>query len=119
VMFSGVPNLAAVFGYINASWTLKADLICDWVCRLLNAMERRGARQVTPTASGEEAVAPFVEHFSSGYMQRALAHWPKQGRRLPWRVQQDYFRDWLSLKWSRIEDGTLVFSDPAAGRAAR
>jgi monooxygenase len=112
VMFSGVPNLAAVFGYINASWTLKADLICAYVCRLLNAMERKGARQVTPTPAGEAATAPFVEHFSSGYLQRAVAHWPKQGRRLPWRVHQDYFRDWLSLRWSRIDDGALVFSNP-------
>jgi cation diffusion facilitator CzcD-associated flavoprotein CzcO len=110
VMFSGVPNLAAVFGYINASWTLKADLICGWVCRLLNAMERRGARQVTPTVRDDAPAAPFVEHFSSGYVQRALASWPKQGRRPPWRVHQDYFRDWFSLKWSRIEDGALVFS---------
>ena len=110
VMFSGVPNLAAVFGYINASWTLKADLVSRWVCRLLNAMERRGARQVTPTPVGEEAVAPFVEHFSSGYVQRAIARWPKQGRRAPWRVHQDYFRDVLTLRWGRIADGALVFS---------
>jgi monooxygenase len=110
VMFSGVPNLAAVFGYVNASWTLKADLICAWVCRLLNAMEKKGARQVTPVSGDEAAVAPFVEHFSSGYIQRALASWPKQGRRAPWRVHQSYFRDTLSLKWSRVEDGALVFA---------
>ena len=113
VMFSGVPNLAAVFGYINASWTLKADLICAWVCRLLNAMQRKGVRQVTPTSVGEAAAAPFVEHFSSGYVQRAIAHWPKQGSRPPWRVHQDYLRDWLSLKWGRIDDGALVFSNGA------
>jgi monooxygenase len=124
VMFSNIPNLAAVFGYINASWTLKADLICNWVCRLLNAMERRGARQVTPTVRDDGPAAPFVEHLSSGYVQRAIEHWPRQGRRLPWRVHQDYFRDWLSLKWSRIEDDALVFSSvpsapqPVAGEAA-
>lgn len=112
VMFSGVPNLAAVFGYVNASWTLKADLVCAWVCRLLNAMDRRGARQVTPTPVGEDAVAPFVEHFSSGYVQRAIARWPRQGRRAPWRVNQDYFRDVVALRWSRIDDGALVFSGP-------
>ncbi len=66
VMLSGVPNLALVFGYVNASWTLKADLICAWVCRLLNVMERKGARQVTPTNRDEGAAAPFVEHFSPG-----------------------------------------------------
>src|SRR5262249_15199425 len=78
VMMSGVPNLASVFGYINASWTLKADLICNYVCRLLNFMERTGVRQVTPK-HGEAAVAPFVEKFTPGYIQRAVADWPKQG----------------------------------------
>jgi hypothetical protein len=73
-------------------------------------MEQRGARQVTPTPVGEDAVAPFVEHFSSGYVQRAIARWPKQGRRAPWRVNQDYLRDMLALRWSRIDDGALVFS---------
>ena len=112
VMLSGVPNLALVFGYVNASWTLKADLICAWVCRLLNIMERKGARQVTPTNRDEGAAAPFVEHFSPGYIQRALEGLPKQGRRPPWRVHQDYFRDIRSLKWSRIDDGALAFSRP-------
>jgi cation diffusion facilitator CzcD-associated flavoprotein CzcO len=115
VMLSGVPNLAAVFGYVNASWTLKADLICAWVCRLLNIMERKGARQVTPTSRDGEAAAPFVEHFSSGYVQRALARLPKQGRTPPWRVYQNYFRDLLALRWSRIDDGALVFSSPGVG----
>jgi cation diffusion facilitator CzcD-associated flavoprotein CzcO len=110
VMLSGVPNLATVFGYVNASWTLKADLICEWVCRLLNAMERRGARKVTPTARDDEPAAPFVEHFTPGYVQRALAGLPKQGRSSPWRVHQDYLRDTITLKWSRVEDDALVFS---------
>ena len=118
VMVSGVPNLASVFGYINASWTLKADLICTFVCRLLNLMDRKGMRQVTPQVksnNGEEtAVAPFVEHFSSGYMQRALARWPRQGSKPPWRVYQNYFRDTISLKWSSIDDGALEFSNPPA-----
>jgi cation diffusion facilitator CzcD-associated flavoprotein CzcO len=112
VMLSDVPNLAAVFGYVNASWTLKADLVCAWVCRLLDTMEQKGARQVTPTARGAGPAAPFVEHFSPGYVQRALARLPKQGRKSPWRVHQNYFRDLLALRWSRIDDGTLVFSSP-------
>jgi monooxygenase len=113
VMFSGVPNLAAVFGYINASWTLKADLICTYVCRLLNLMERRGACQVTPRDRNEPAVAPFVEKFTSGYMQRAVANWPKQGSKAPWRVYQNYFRDIWSLKWSPIDNEALEFSNPS------
>src|SRR5262249_28333449 len=112
VMLSGVPNLASVFGYINASWTLKADLICNYVCRLLNAMDKRGMRQVTPRRGSETAVAPFVEKFSSGYVQRAVASWPKQGPKAPWRVYQNYIRDIFSLKWSPISNSALEFSNP-------
>jgi monooxygenase len=114
VMMSGVPNFASVFGYINASWTLKADLICNYVCRLLNFMDRKGVRQVTPNPLGESAVAPFVDNFSSGYIQRALASWPKQGQKKPWRVYQNYFRDTISLKWTRVDDEALEFSNPVA-----
>jgi len=117
VMVSGVPNLASVFGYINASWTLKADLICNYVCRLLNLMDRKGARQVTPQNGHETAVAPFVERFSSGYVQRAIATWPKQGSNAPWRVYQNYIRDVWSLKWSPVNNKALEFSSPAAAPA--
>jgi monooxygenase len=112
VMLSGVPNFAAVFGYINASWTLKADLICTFVCRLLNFMDRRGVRQVTPRSAGEKPAANFVENFSAGYMQRALASWPKQGSKAPWRVYQNYFRDTLSMKWAPVGNKVLEFSNP-------
>jgi cation diffusion facilitator CzcD-associated flavoprotein CzcO len=113
VMVSGVPNLASVFGYINASWTLKADLICNYVCRLLNLMDRKRARQVTPRNREEGAVAPFVEKFSSGYVQRAITTWPKQGAKSPWRVYQNYLRDVWSLKWSPVDNEALEFSSPA------
>jgi len=112
VMMSGVPNFASVFGYINASWTLKADLICNYVCRLLNFMDRKGVRQVTPKDRGESAAASFVEHFTPGYIQRALAGWPKQGSKSPWRVYQNYARDTISLKWKSVADGALDFSNP-------
>jgi monooxygenase len=112
VMMSGVPNLASVFGYVNASWTLKADLICNYVCRLLNFMDRKGVRQATPKSGGESPVAAFIENFTPGYIQRAVASWPKQGARKPWRVYQNYFRDALSLKWSPVDDGALDFSNP-------
>jgi cation diffusion facilitator CzcD-associated flavoprotein CzcO len=112
LMMSGVPNFASVFGYINASWTLKADLICAYVCRLLNFMEKRGARQVVPASNGETAATTFVEHFSSGYMQRGLASCPKQGFRPPWRVHQNYLRDVISLGGSRFDNGALEFSNP-------
>jgi cation diffusion facilitator CzcD-associated flavoprotein CzcO len=113
VMMSGVPNFASVFGYINASWTLKADLICSFVCRLLNYMERRGMTQVRPR--GDDApVAPFVENFAPGYIQRSLANWPKQGSKAPWRVYQNYLRDVMTLKWSPVDNEALEFSKAAA-----
>jgi cation diffusion facilitator CzcD-associated flavoprotein CzcO len=112
VMLSGVPNLASVFGYINASWTLKADLICNYVCRLLNVMDRKGVRQVTPRCGDETPVAPFVQNFTPGYIERALASWPKQGSKAPWRVYQNYVRDTIALKWKAIDDGALEFSNP-------
>lgn len=112
VMMSGVPNFASVFGYINASWTLKADLICNYVCRLLNLMDRKGVRQVTPREHGESAVAPFVQKFTPGYINRALESWPKQGSKRPWRVYQNYLRDTISLKWTRVDDDVLEFSNP-------
>jgi hypothetical protein len=118
VMMSGVPNLASVFGYINASWTLKADLICGYVCRLLNVMDRKGVRQVTPKCPGGTASAPFVENFTSGYIQRAVAAWPKQGSKRPWRVYQNYIRDTISLKWSRVENEALEFSNPPKASSA-
>ena len=113
VMTSGVPNLASVFGYINASWTLKADLICNYVCRLLNFMDRKGMRQVTPKSAGEMPVANFVKNFNPGYIQRALESWPKQGSKAPWRVYQNYIRDTLTLKWASLDDGALEFSNPS------
>src|SRR5579859_4435415 len=114
VMISGVPNFASVFGYINASWTLKADLICNYVCRLLNFMDRKGMRQVTPRPVDESAAAPFIENFTPGYMKRALASWPKQGQKKPWRVYQNYLRDTITLKWTRVDDEGLEFSNPVA-----
>jgi cation diffusion facilitator CzcD-associated flavoprotein CzcO len=112
VMLSGVPNFAAIFGYINASWTLKADLISAYVCRLLNFMDSKGVRQVTPTSFDERAAGNFVEKFSPGYMERAVEYWPKQGAKSPWRVYQNYIRDTASLKWAAINNEALKFSNP-------
>lgn len=118
VMLSGVPNMASVFGYINASWTLKADLICAYVCRLLNHMEKKGALQVVPRNRDDHAVTTFVEHFTPGYMQRSLEQWPKQGTKAPWRVYQNYIRDTIALQWSSLDDGVLEFSHPSTSKAA-
>ncbi len=117
VMFSGVPNLASVFGYTNASWTLKADLISDYVCRLLNHLDRRGYAICTPRLGD----APLAEEptlpLTSGYIQRAKDLLPRQGRRKPWRMNQSYVLDVMALRFGPIDDGALEFK--RQGRAAR
>ncbi len=115
-MYEGVPNLVSVFGYTNASWTLKADLIAGYVCRLMNAMRRRGFAAATPPTLPGEVAAPFMD-LTSGYVQRALAKLPKQGDKAPWRVYQNYVKDVGLLRFGRVEDGVLRFSSPAAAAA--
>jgi monooxygenase len=110
MMYSDVPNLASAFGYTNASWTLKCDLTCAYVCRLLDHMARRGYRICTPRITDASVQPePWVD-FSSGYIQRAVAKFPKQGSRKPWRLYQNYLLDILALSFGRLEDGTLQFS---------
>jgi hypothetical protein len=109
MMLSGVPNLVNVFGYTNASWTLKSDLTSLYVCRLLNHMAKTGARQCTPTLTDASVTqAPWVD-FSSGYIQRSLDRFPKQGSKAPWRLHQNYVMDLFSLKFGRLDDGAMVF----------
>ena len=113
MMLSGVPNLAASIGYTNASWTLKCDLTCEYVCRLLNHMDEHGYRQCTPRNRDSSIVAePFID-FNSGYVVRAIDKFPKQGSRTPWRLHQNYARDILALRFGAIEDGALEFSSSA------
>jgi cation diffusion facilitator CzcD-associated flavoprotein CzcO len=109
LMLSDVPNLAYSFGYTNASWTLKADLTCGFVCRLINHMDRIGARVAMPERAPAIEEVPFLD-FSSGYIQRALDLLPKQGSRKPWKLNQNYALDLLALRFGRIDDGTLRFS---------
>jgi cation diffusion facilitator CzcD-associated flavoprotein CzcO len=108
-MFSDVPNLASVFGYTNASWTLRADLICEYVCRLLNHLDRHGFASATPRLKGPHEDRPFVD-FSSGYFQRAQHLLPKQTTRAPWIQSQSYVRDILDLRFGRIADDALEFA---------
>ena len=109
MMYSDVPNLASVFGYTNASWTLKADLVCEYVCRLLNRMDRGGWRQCTPRNSDPTLQEEPWVNFSSGYIQRALASQPKQGSKRPWKLYQNYALDLLSLRFGSVRD-KMVFS---------
>jgi cation diffusion facilitator CzcD-associated flavoprotein CzcO len=117
MMFGDVPNLATAFGYTNASWTLKADLTCAYVCRLLNHMAARGYDICTPKSDPAVAEAPFLD-FTSGYVQRAIDHLPRQGTATPWKVHQNYALDMLALRFGKLNDGTMVFSRRPQTRAA-
>ncbi|GJG87024.1 cyclohexanone monooxygenase [Gemmatimonadetes bacterium T265] len=108
-MYSGVPNLASAFGYTNASWTLKCDLVAEYVCRLLNTMERRGYAACTPRLSdGAVDTRPALD-ITAGYVQRALPSLPRQGSRGPWRVHQNYVRDLVAMRHGRVEDDAMEF----------
>jgi monooxygenase len=110
MMLGGVPNLAMAFGYTNASWTLKCDLTCGYVCRLLNHMEEQGFRRCTAVNSDPSITElPFID-FSSSYVQRSIHLFPKQGSRAPWRLYQNYALDILALRYGAIDDGAMQFS---------
>jgi cation diffusion facilitator CzcD-associated flavoprotein CzcO len=110
VMYCGVPNFAATFGYTNQSWTLKADLVSRYVCRVLGHMRRSGSRVCMPAAPpGGGATAPWVD-FSSGYFQRAAHLLPRQGTADPWKLHQNYLHDLRVLRFSRLDDGVLRFA---------
>jgi monooxygenase len=118
VMFSDVPNLASVFGYINASWTLKTDIVADYVCRLLKTMDAKGATVANPKLGDTNMPRlPFVSDFSSGYFARSIDSLPANGDRHPWRVLQDYKAEKKILTKDAVDDGVLVFSNPEAGAA--
>ncbi len=110
MMYSGVPNLASTFGYTNASWTLKADLTSEYVCRLLNRMDRGGFTECRPVNDDETLEpAPWLD-FSSGYVKRGMSRFPKQGHVAPWKVHQNYALDLLAFRYDRIDDGVMRFS---------
>jgi len=112
IMYSGVPNFATTFGYTNASWTLKADLTAEYVCRVLNHMDRTGRKIVKPELGDKPMdVEPWV-NFTSGYIQRSLHKMPKQGAQKPWKLHQNYALDLMALRLGKLEDGILTFSNP-------
>ncbi len=110
MMLSDVPNMASAFGYTNASWTLKCDLTCEYVCRLLNHMAKTGQRQCTPRKNDPSVTEEPFASFSSGYIQRAVAKFPRQGSRRPWRLYQNYALDLMSLRYSGLRDGAMEFT---------
>ena len=114
--YSDVPNMVSSFGYINASWTLRADLTCEFVCRLLNHMDATGTTQCTPRLRPSDQsmpARPWIADFSAGYIQRILPALPKQGDREPWINSQSYSRDRELLLEGDLEDGVMQFTRPA------
>ncbi|MFZ5561607.1 MAG: flavin-containing monooxygenase [Pseudomonadota bacterium] len=119
ILMEDLPNYGMVFGYTNASWTLKADLSSEYVCRLLKLMDKKGVRQVTPRNRDPEVRHDTMIGLTSGYIQRAAKLLPRQGTRGPWKLPQNYTLDLMSVRFGKIEDGVLEFSNPARqGKAA-
>jgi cation diffusion facilitator CzcD-associated flavoprotein CzcO len=110
MMLDGVPNLAFAIGYTNASWTLKCDLTCDYVTRMLNHMHHEGLRQAMPDASHAEQSDAPVFGLNSGYINRAAGRLPRQGASFPWQVKQSYAADYRAMKLKPIEDEEMVFA---------
>lgn len=118
MMLSDVPNLASAVGYTNASWTLKSDLICGYVCRMLKYMDKHGYRQCTPRHDGPVvATQPFFA-LSSGFIRRSTDQLPKQGSKAPWRIHQNYLIDIVTLRLGALDDGVMEFSSEGAVFAA-
>jgi cation diffusion facilitator CzcD-associated flavoprotein CzcO len=109
MMFSDVPNLAFAIGYTNASWTLKCDLTSEYVCRLLNHMDRKGYVMCAPRQNDPEIGEEPVIDFTSGYVVRALPMLPHQGSKRPWRLHQNYMKDLRMMRYGRVDDGTMEF----------
>jgi monooxygenase len=127
MMLSGVPNCAFTLGYTNASWTLKADLVAEYVCRLLAHMEARGFDVCAPEATDPSLTEEPLLDFSSGYVLRSLAELPKQGSKEPWKLRQNYPVDLRSLRFGPVDDSmrfarsgerAINSSETAQGRSA-
>ena len=110
VMLSNLPNLACTFGYTNASWTLKADLTSEYVCRLINFMDQHHYTSAMPRLDEyPEHTEPFVD-FSSGYFQRVMDQFPRQHTEKPWKLNQNYGADLMNLRFGKVDDGVLAFA---------
>ena len=120
--YSDVPNLVSSFGYINASWTLRVDLTCRFVCRLLNHMSATGATACTPRLRPGDldmTPRPWIDDFPAGYMQRSMAMLPKQGDRDPWINTQRYLDERRRFGRAKIDDGVMSFELRGSPRASK
>ena len=118
MMISDVPNLALAVGYTNASWTLKADLICRYVARLLSHMDARGYTQATPRPERTDGPAQPFLNLTSGYVQRAVDQFPRQGAEAPWRIHQNYLRDIALIRRGDLEEGMEFAAAQSVARPA-
>lgn len=109
-MYRDIPNLTSSFGYVNASWTLKCELIAQYICRVLQYMDRHGYAQCTPRLRDHTIEPSPMMGLTSGYMQRARDTMPRQGAQSPWKMHQNYLRDLVSLRFGALNDGTLAFA---------
>ena len=112
MMLDGVPNFAFCVGYTNASWTLKADLVSEYVCRLLKTMDASGERICVPVNSNPSMETRPLMDFAAGYVLRALEQLPKSGPKAPWRLGMNYAQDVVTLRHGKIRDGVMRFSNP-------
>ena len=118
-MFSNVPNFSSVFGYLNASWTLRADIVAEYVCRVLNHMQATGTDIAVPALADPTSLTEEnIFDFSSGYIQRSLHIMPKSTVALPWRLSQNYVQDRIDMRTGAIADGVLTFTSAQAKTAA-
>lgn len=118
LMYRDVPNFANVFGYTNASWTLKADLTCHYVCRLLNRIDETNTDFCVPRVDDNKVQINDMIPLSSGYFTRAVDRLPKEGAEEPWQQLHDYTADTKALKYGELDDGFMVFSRKVTATAA-
>ena len=112
MMLSGVPNFALSFGYVNASWTLRTDLTCEYVCRLIKLMDKKNVQSCTPIDDLEAYGNDKLIDFTSGYIKRGLKMMPKQGNKSPWKNYQNYIKDIFAVRFMSIDDTNLKFHNP-------
>ena len=110
MMVSGVPNMALSMGYTNASWTLKCDLTCDYVCRLLDHMDRHAYTSCVAANNNPDLDTEPYMNLAAGYVQRSQHLFPQQGAHAPWKLHQNYIKDIFMLRHNSLDDGVMVFS---------
>ena len=108
MMLSGIPNFLMAVGYTNASWTLKCDLTSQHLCKLLKFMDRNSYGYCVSNCSGDMPTAPVID-FSSGYVERSIDRFPRQGARRPWRLYQNYFFDLFAIRFGSFRNRAMKF----------